>query len=189
MEDAAKAGRLGGLCSGCTLSAGVCCRTRLRLADRCSASRNIGVVGRNFQMGRGERWFNALGIFRWQRTVVFNDLASHCLQKTSASQRTIIPSVIVKKCFSTLEQVFVFKGLPPLNALGPWAAFERPGRRPPVAAIHFRRQAQRTSCKSRVRTVCPEQPGGGVTREKENVRVKRHKKAGTSRKAPANGHE
>ena len=49
---------------------------------------------------------------------------------------------------------------------GPRPAFRRSRRRPQAAGIHFRRKAQRASCRSCARTVYPEQTGGGGTREK-----------------------
>ena len=44
------------------------------------------------------------------------------------------------------------------------------GRRPQAGGPHFRRQAQRASCKSCVRTACPELTGGGGTRAREMSR-------------------
>ena len=67
---------------------------------------------------------------------------------------------------STLGLSLVCEGQPSPNARGPRAAFERPGRRPPVAAIHSRRKTQRASCKPCIRTACPVQTGGCGTREK-----------------------
>ena len=55
------------------------------------------------------------------------------------------------------------------SARGNAGEVRSPRRRPQAGGIHFRRQAQRTSCKSRVRTACPGQTGVGGTREKEKV--------------------
>ena len=54
-----------------------------------------------------------------------------------------------------------------LSTLGGPGRRQEPGRRPQVAGIHFRRKAQRASCKSRVRTACPGLTGDGVTRGRD----------------------
>ena len=48
---------------------------------------------------------------------------------------------------------------------------EEPGRRSSAAAIHFRRKAQRASCRFCVRTACPEQTVARGTRTAEKRRV------------------
>ena len=53
-KDAAKAGRLGGRCPGCLVSAGVSSRTHLRWPTSASASRNHRNKGRNFQNINGK---------------------------------------------------------------------------------------------------------------------------------------
>ena len=80
------------------------------------------------------------------------------------SQRLGGPSFAGDNHFSKLGPVVVCREKRSFKALGPRAAFERSGRRPQAGGIHSRRQAQRASCKSRVRTVCPELTGNGVTR-------------------------
>ena len=113
------------------------CKHSPAVADRCFATRNIGEVCRYFQMVKGARWFNALG--------------NLCLQKTE---------------FSTLGRpLFAWNDRLP-TLWGPRPAFRRSRRRPQAAGIHFRRKAQRASCRSCARTVYPEQTGGGGTREK-----------------------
>ena len=143
---AAKAGRLGGRCSGCNLSAGV------RPAPACGRPTgaplrgSTGVLGRDFRIFEGESLLNALGIFRRQRTVVFSVLTgrrfsfphflealeNRCwknavsqrsdglrLQQTTVSQRVYGPSFARGSRFFMPGQAFVFPFQRLFNARGP----------------------------------------------------------------------
>ena len=149
--------------SGGNNSAAVAIRKALR-ADGCRSPRAPlflppGFAGSAGQMGDGKTYavcfFSALRSLRWHRRAVFQRLRRSLPEADNVVQRSGCPSFAKDSLLSKLW--------------GPRPAFRRSRRRPQAGGIHFRRKAQRASCKSRVRTACPGLTGVRVTPASENV--------------------
>ena len=136
-------GRLGGRCPGCLVSAGVCCRTRLRWPAAVSASRHQRKQGRVFRsIGAASehgRFNRRRQVQRWFE----HRCAAGVIQRSERSGRECVffqcaeqTCMVSRKFFS--EPVGVV-ALSVLNALRFPAAFERPGRRNEAAGIRCRR--------------------------------------------------
>ena len=164
---AAGAGRLGGRCPGCLVSAGVSSRTHLRWPTAASASRNHRDKGRISGAVHACAASLLLLNARKSRGMFFSGLS-----RQSGERGISLSAFFQRSDFSPLSLSAFFQRSGRTRAFSLSALSQRSGEpgqpsggragEKAQAAIHLRRQAPELRASPAVRTACPSQTGAGV---------------------------